>query len=558
MTALSQALSAALLHFIWQGTAVAVLLWAALFALRRGSPNARYVASCIALLLMAVLPLATAWVVYRQPAAFSPSVAIGSVIPLALKSIGAQPRAWLDIARQWALPVWAAGVLLFGFRLALGYRHVAVLRRAGDAVEGGALDFVAGLARRMNIARPVRVLASKLADSPCVIGWLRPAILLPAAALANLDARQLEAILAHEMAHICRHDFVVNALQTVVETLLFYHPATWWVSARIREEREFCCDDLAVRHCGDVAGYARALTNLERARVMPEPAVAANGGALFYRIQRLTGAAPECGPSRLPVILAVVAAAVCAPLIVHRVHAQQQAVHEATASGVLVQATLDGDGQVLDAQVVSGPLELRKAALRAVLERRFDNATKGEVRQVNIDFTQASNSSRRTQGDAGGVALTRESTELQRTLEQIRGKLAQVKLPENARQQQEGLQIIESFGEIQLRALEQQLAELSATLTPENVKVRRLESLIETVRKQMARELAGRKLVRIEGEALPSGFQLPVELGDVLTAESMEAVIAGLRDADRSLDAQFLTTNDGGIVIRIMRRWPPR
>ncbi len=558
MTALSQALSAALLHFIWQGAAVAMLLWATLFALRRGSPNTRYVASCTALLLMAVLPLATAWVVYRQPAAFSPSVAIGSVIPLALKSIGAQPRAWLDIARQWALPVWAAGVLVFGLRLALGYRHVAALRRAGDAVEGGAAEFVAALARRMNIARPVRVLASKLADSPCVIGWLRPAILLPAAALANLDARQLEAILAHEMAHICRHDFVVNALQTVVETLLFYHPATWWVSARIREEREFCCDDLAVKHCGDVAGYARALTNLERARVMPEPAVAANGGALFYRIQRLTGAAPECGPSRLPVILAVVAAAVCAPLIVHRAHAQQQEVHEAITSGVLVQATLDGDGQVLDAQVVSGPLELRKAALRAVLERHFDNATKGEVRQVNIDFTQAANSSQRAHGGAGEVALTRESTELQTTLEQIRGKLAQVKLPENARQQQEGLQIIESFGEIQLRALEQQLAELSATLTPENVKVRRLESLIETVRKQMARELAGRKLVRIEGEALPSGFQLPVQLGDMLTAESMEAVIAGLRDADRNLDAQFLTTNDGGIVIRIMRRWPPR
>ncbi len=571
MTALSQALSAALLHFIWQGTAVAFLLWVVLFALRRGTPNARYIASCIALTLMAALPLATAWIVYLQPSELWPSVAMGAAIPAAMKSIGAQPRAWMEIARQWTLPVWAAGVLLFALRLAMGYRHLRVLRRAGEAVEAGAAEVVAVLARRMKIARPVRVLVSKLADSPCVIGWVRPAILLPAAALAGLDARQLEAILAHEMAHIRRHDFVVNALQTVVETMLFYHPATWWVSSRIRQEREYCCDDLVVRHCGDAAGYARALTKLERARVMPEPAVAANGGALLYRIQRLTGAVRECAPSRLPVILAVIAAAVCAPLTIHRAHAQQPVVQgeleaqtpseaavrdrlavaarDGITGTVLLEATLDENGQAVDTHVITGPLELRKAALRAVLAGRFANATKGEVRQVSVDFAPA-------RPGAGRVRLDTAGQDLQVAMDAIQGSLAKVKLPENELQRQQYMQIVESSGERQLRALEQQLAELSTIYSSENVKVRRLNELIETVRRQMTRELAGRKLVRIEGEALPLKVQLPVQLGDVLTAEAMQNVLAAIKDADVGLDAQFLVTSEGGIVIRIERPRP--
>ena len=99
-------------------------------------------------------------------------------------------------------------------------------------------------------------------DTPTVIGWLRPVVLLPVAALANLTPDQVQAILAHELAHVRRHDFVVNLLQTIAETLLFYHPAVWWLSHRIRVEREHCCDDIAVEVCGDPVGYAEALTTL--------------------------------------------------------------------------------------------------------------------------------------------------------------------------------------------------------------------------------------------------------------------------------------------------------
>src|SRR4029434_68939 len=92
------------------------------------------------------------------------------------------------------------------------------------------------------------------------VGRLRPVLLLPAASLAGLTPQQLEAVLAHELAHIRRHDYLGNVFQTLVEALLFYHPAVWWPSARIRYERELCCDDLAVEVCGDPVCYERALT----------------------------------------------------------------------------------------------------------------------------------------------------------------------------------------------------------------------------------------------------------------------------------------------------------
>jgi peptidoglycan/xylan/chitin deacetylase (PgdA/CDA1 family) len=157
-------------------------------------------------------------------------------------------------------------------------------------------ETLARLARQLRVSRPVRLCESALVEVPTVIGWLRPVILVPASALAGLSAPQLEALLAHELAHIRRHDYLCNLLQSVVEALLFYHPAVWWLSGRVRVEREHACDDLAVRVTGDVLVYARALTTLETLRGQRGDArllaVAANGGILMQRIQRLIKAQP--------------------------------------------------------------------------------------------------------------------------------------------------------------------------------------------------------------------------------------------------------------------------
>ena len=122
---------------------------------------------------------------------------------------------------------------------------------------------VADLAARLRIGRAVRVVQSAAVQVPLVVGWLRPIVMLPASALTGLSPAQLESIIAHELAHVRRHDYLVNALQSVAEVLLYYHPACWWISRRIRVEREHCCDDIAVALCGDGVTYASALADLE-------------------------------------------------------------------------------------------------------------------------------------------------------------------------------------------------------------------------------------------------------------------------------------------------------
>ncbi len=140
------------------------------------------------------------------------------------------------------------------------------------------------MAERLRVTRQVKLVESALVEVPAVIGWLRPVILLPASAMTGLTTEQLEALLAH----VRRHDYLINLLQTVVETLLFYHPAVWWVSHRIRVEREHCCDDLAAGVCGDRLSYAQALVAMEELRAPKIGlAMSSSGGSLLTRVARL-------------------------------------------------------------------------------------------------------------------------------------------------------------------------------------------------------------------------------------------------------------------------------
>ena len=169
-------------------------------------------------------------------------------------------RTWLPAA----VLIWIAGVTLLSARLAAGWLIVERLRRRSTrAVSAPLAARVAKMARQLRVTRPVRALESAIVDVPTVVGWLRPVILLPASALAGLSPAQLEAVIAHELAHVRRHD-LVNLLQTVVETLLFYHPAVWWLSHRIRIERENCCMTIAVELCGDRVAYAHARWPISR------------------------------------------------------------------------------------------------------------------------------------------------------------------------------------------------------------------------------------------------------------------------------------------------------
>jgi uncharacterized protein (TIGR03435 family) len=339
MTPFTQALSGALVDFIWQGAVIGLLLWMALPALHRHSAATRYAVCCAALLALVMLPLLTVTTLWTAAASSSIPVTVGAnpggsravastAMSQTLLTFWLEPQrpriAWLAFVQQWALPVWSIGVLLLSARLAYGWTQVFNLRRSSPVAEDTVAATVMRLAARIGVRRPVRVLVASLAEGPSVIGWLRPVILLPPAAAMGLTPQQLEAVLAHELAHVTRHDYLVNLVQVLVETLFFYHPVVWWVSRRIRHERELCCDDVAVRSCGDPVGYARALTILARRRLeAPEFATAATGGPLLYRVRRLLALTPnEHVPSRVPAAMGAAVVVTCALLNVDWLQAQ--------------------------------------------------------------------------------------------------------------------------------------------------------------------------------------------------------------------------------------------
>jgi len=204
--------------------------------------------------------------------------------------------------------VWLIGVLLFSLRPALGWMGIRRLLRVGLMPVPAVVNHaVKQLSHRLKITRTVNVLQSVLVDVPCVIGALRPMILLPVNVVTGLSSDQLNAVLAHELAHVRRHDFVMNAIQSFIETLLFFHPAIWWLSSRVRQERENCCDDIAVALCGDVATYARMLMTIDQLRgQVYQPVLAASGGSLVKRIRRLIPTAKEDVRSPWPVAVALV------------------------------------------------------------------------------------------------------------------------------------------------------------------------------------------------------------------------------------------------------------
>ncbi len=295
----------ALMHFLWQGTLVGLATWIALALLERAKASTRYAVALGALLLMAVLPFATAFRLAEDLP--RPTQTAVSAAPVASPIVKApEPAGGAVTARTfgasllpWIFNVWLAGVAALSLVHLGGFRRVRHLSRHGRPV-GEALQTLArDLSRRLGIRRAVALLESAAVSVPATVGWLRPVVLVPMSTLAGLTPRQLEAVLAHELAHVRRHDYLVNLLQTAVETLLFYHPAVWWVSAQVRRERENCCDDLAVSVCGDRLGYARALVELEGLRAAaPRLALAASGGSLSGRVRRLLGSPDR--PSRRP------------------------------------------------------------------------------------------------------------------------------------------------------------------------------------------------------------------------------------------------------------------
>ncbi len=289
-TPLAQAVGWTLLHSLWEGAIISAALAASLVTMR--SARARYAAACVALLLLLggigltlvrVMPEG----VHGLSSAGAPAILAWTIGP----DMDANGPSGLGLAVvvPWLTPFWILGVWIFALGQVAAWISLSRLRQRGVccAPERWQKELVR-LSARLRVSRPILLLESCLAEVPMVVGHIRPAILMPIGLLAGLPAGQIEAILLHELAHIRRYDYLVNVLQRSVESLLFYHPAAWWISRVIRAERENCCDDVVVATSRNVQQYAEALATLEQNRWPGrEPAVAAKGGNLVKRIRRL-------------------------------------------------------------------------------------------------------------------------------------------------------------------------------------------------------------------------------------------------------------------------------
>jgi HEAT repeat protein/beta-lactamase regulating signal transducer with metallopeptidase domain len=318
-----------LVHSLWEGAVIAVVLFGFLRLVNPRRSAVRYLAATFALLLLVILPPLTA---SRMPGrgtaatiqdphpnfesiaptggeteteVVKPTTELAAEAPAESKQavagdgeiqlgdersrsgaiVALLPR--VRSALPWLVGLWTAGVLVLSLRLLGAWLRARQLRIDGtSAVDPAYEKVLERLVAKLGVLRPVRLLQSSILQVPAVIGWLRPVVLIPATLSSGLTISQVEAILAHELAHIRRHDYLVNLLQALVETLLFYHPAAWWISRQVRQEREHCCDDVAIRACGDRKLYAGALLTLEQHRaiaLLP----AATGGDLVARIRRI-------------------------------------------------------------------------------------------------------------------------------------------------------------------------------------------------------------------------------------------------------------------------------
>ncbi|MDQ2822959.1 MAG: M56 family metallopeptidase [Pseudomonadota bacterium] len=392
-----------LLHFIWQGALIACVAAIGMVALRNSRPQARYALACIALLACIAWPAAD--LAIRLTAPVGAESAAGVISFRGVSTIVAwTPLGWLHNHLGVIVVAWAACASGLSLRMMAGLWWIRQAARSprSDAIWQVRLD---AMAHTFGITRAVRLRIVDSIVSPVMAGWWRPVILLPSSLLTGMPPALLEALIAHELGHVKRADYLVNLVQNVVETLLFYHPAVWWLSRCIRTERERIADDLAAQHVGE-RPLALALSTLEKHQFSHHDlALGANGGDLMLRIKRLLRPAQQglTWKAALPVlgltaaliagcaqVPATTPAAAVAPVLGKAMvqfdscaqpQYPQSSLRAKHTGAVVMRFLIDADGKVQDSRVdqSSGDVALDEAAHTAIAKCTFTPAIKDGV-----------------------------------------------------------------------------------------------------------------------------------------------------------------------------------
>jgi len=342
-----------LIHFCWQAAAIAGIYAIAARAAEHRTSQFRYVLALSAMFALLIAGIST----FAYESSRGVDASVQNMAAASMSRIGDFPRSaepgvtpnsaivaseptdpsapafmlWIDC-------LWVVGVFGLALRHLGGWLLISRLRRhALQPAPAETQHQFARIASAFGLSKRVALRISAAIAGPVTVGAFRSMVLLPLTAVTGLTSDELEVVLAHELAHVRRADFVWNVLQCVVETLFFFHPAVWWISNRVRQERELCCDDMALEICPDPVVYANALFRLEQQRATRMHLAMALDGhqsrtRLRNRIARILGE-PEVSPkSARPVSLAAVAAsaivlAISAPQLIAGIHpVQAQAV----------------------------------------------------------------------------------------------------------------------------------------------------------------------------------------------------------------------------------------
>lgn len=403
MSALTFALGMTLMHFLWQGLLIGCATALALALMRNTRAEYRYLLACSALLACLCWPAID---LYQRLGGSAGAVSGDfNIIQLAAQTIaGAGEPFDLRDSLRGIVGLWALCAAALALRMAFGLlwiqraAHEEVPRHRADRLRWEAR--LAHLALRFGVTRTVRLRIVDTLASPVTAGWWRPVVLVPASLVSGMPPDLLGALLAHEMAHIKHHDYLVNLLQNAIETVLFYHPAVWWISHRIRVERELMADDLAARTLGEPRRLALALSELEKRQFSTHHlAQAANGGNLMERIQRLMRPAPRAlnWKAAIPMLgmalasLTIYAEAVAADKVAGQTHKAvvdfkscakplwpEGAIARKEEGGVTLAFTVGKDGKAKSSEVVksSGFTDLDEAARTGIEKCTFKPATK--------------------------------------------------------------------------------------------------------------------------------------------------------------------------------------
>jgi bla regulator protein BlaR1 len=395
---------AVLLHFLWQGAFIGGVYAAA----RPFFPtmSARYRLGLAALIALALCPVVTLVYLWPEPGVQSAAAlpAIGATV-LAVADRAA--AGWhLQAVLPWLVGAWFVCVAVLATRSFWQWRRLLRIVREASAPSPEWNVRLTRLRERFGLRRPVRLLCSARAVTPMLIGWIRPVVLLPASMMSGFTPAQIELIIAHELGHICRWDYVANLFQVLIETVLFYHPVVHWISHDVRNARESCCDDLVLHLAdGNPLAYARTLADLEELRHdegLLTPALGASGGVLLARIRHIVGVNDGQERTQRTHFWPAVLVAVALALFVWRQHStptlpQSQALTATLASApAQALAMVSGNSQLAKApSMAPAPAPVSVPREVAVPTQQTETAAPVVAEKVNIDRPRVSVASSR-------------------------------------------------------------------------------------------------------------------------------------------------------------------